>query len=125
MSIKGVRVGETLFTVAEKRDGGTVLGDGLTVTTVGRRWVTAVGGGQWGYGHRFDIPTGHEEHPHAYRRVTAFRTEAEAVAYVADIQLRAELRPAIYRHIVNWPRWPTDLQVRLRDLIEEAEEAQS
>lgn len=40
----------------------------------------------------------------------------------ADIQLRAELRSFIYRHIDRWDRWPTSLQARLRDLIEEAME---
>jgi hypothetical protein len=123
MTLKGVQVGDSLFTVTEKRNGGTILDDKqTTVTKVGRRWVIAEDDGRWSVEHRFDITTGHREHSNMYLQVTAFRTEAEGLAYVADLQLRAELRPAIYRHIDRWQRWPTSLQVRLLDLIVEAGE---
>lgn len=124
MTLKGVQVCDTLFTVAEKRDGSTVLGHGPTVTKVGRRWATTKDHGGWSPEQRFDITTGHKEDPYPYLRATAFRTEAEALAHVADVELRAELRPVINRHIDRWRGWPTDLQVRLRDLIEEAGETQ-
>jgi hypothetical protein len=86
MTLKGVQVGDTLFAVYERLCGVTVLDDGLTVTKVGRRWVTALH--NVGAEHRFDIPTGRRED--FYPAVTAFRSEADGLAYVADLIEEAE-----------------------------------